>query len=55
MEVPIEKSKLVVIASIGENPNSIKVGVKINPPPTPKKPESTLISAPRIMNKRYSI
>jgi hypothetical protein len=32
--------KLVATALVGFNPNKSKIGVRINPPPTPKNPDN---------------
>lgn len=45
-EVPTVKNRLVMMADIGENPISNRTGVRIKPPPTPKKPERILIRQP---------
>ena len=47
-EVATVYNKLVAIAITGENPIRISVGVRINPPPIPKKPDIMPILRPNM-------
>lgn len=48
-EVAIVYSKLVVMATTGDNQNKSKMGVNTKPPPIPKYPDSIPTLAPKII------